>query len=141
MYFNQTHYVMKGILTPLYSNIKYIFCLFVTFGYVYLKSVHFRLKSQANISHYMCYVLGLNFDSSFMWKCFTYFKYGRVLESVVSYPSSITLIESSHKCTRILFIIFNSKPGIWLFIQPTIDVNSQYNSYDVLTLYHTIIFP
>ena len=40
-----------------------------------------------------------------------------------------------------LFIISNFKVGIWLCIQPRIDLNSQYNFYDVLTLYHTRIFP
>ena len=45
----------------------------------------------------------------------------------------IPLIKSSHKLTRILFIISNSKLGIWLCSQPRIDLNSQSNFYDVLT--------
>ena len=40
-----------------------------------------------------------------------------------------------------LFITSNSKLGIWLFSQPTIDMNSQSNFYDVLTLDHKIFFP
>ena len=50
-----------------------------------------------------------------------------------STPARIPLIKSSHKWTQILFIISNSKLGIWLFSQPRIDLNSQYNFYDVLT--------
>ena len=56
---------------------------------------------------------------------------------LVSYPSRISLIWSSHKWTRILFIISNSKLGIWICSHPIIDVNSQYNLYSFLTLYHT----
>ena len=41
--------------------------------------------------------------------------------------------KSSHKWNRILFIISNSKLGIWLYSQPIIDLNSQSNFYDVLT--------
>ena len=43
-----------------------------------------------------------------------------------SYPYSTSFIESSHKWTQILFIISNSKLGIWIYGQPPIDVNSQY---------------
>ena len=50
-----------------------------------------------------------------------------------STPARITLIRSSNKWTRILFIISNSKLGIWLYSQPRIDLNSQSNVYDVLT--------
>ena len=45
----------------------------------------------------------------------------------------IPLIKSSHKWTRMLFIISNSKLGIWICSQPRIDLNSQSNFYDVLT--------
>ena len=45
----------------------------------------------------------------------------------------IPLIKSSHKWTRMLFIISNSKLVIWLCSQPRIDLNSQSNFYDVLT--------
>ena len=58
-----------------------------------------------------------------------------------STPARIPLIESSHKWTRILFIISNYKIGIWIFSQPRIDVNLQSNLYDVLTLDHTRLFP
>ena len=53
--------------------------------------------------------------------------------SLVGIWSRIPLIKSSHKLTRILFIILNSKLGIWLCSQPRIDLNSQYNFYDILT--------
>ena len=53
------------------------------------------------------------------------------------YSASIPLIELSHKWTWIIFIILNTKIGIWIFIQPTIDVNLQYNFCDVLTLQYT----
>ena len=49
-----------------------------------------------------------------------------------STPARIPLIKSSHKWTRILFIISNSKLGIWLFSQPRVDLNLQSNSYNVL---------
>ena len=50
-----------------------------------------------------------------------------------STTSRIPLIKSSHKWTRMLFIISNPKIGIWLCIQPRIDLNSQSNFYYVLT--------
>ena len=50
-----------------------------------------------------------------------------------STTSRIPLIKSSHKWTRMLFIISNSKLGIRLCSQPRIDLNSQSNFYDVLT--------
>ena len=51
-----------------------------------------------------------------------------------STPARITLIKSSHKWTQILFIISNSKLGIWLCRQPRIDIKSQSKFYDVLTI-------
>ena len=45
----------------------------------------------------------------------------------------IPLIKLSHKWTRMLFIISNSKLGIWICSQPRIDLNSQSRSYDFLT--------
>ena len=50
-----------------------------------------------------------------------------------STPATIPLIKSSHKWNRILFIISNTKLGIWICSQPIIDLNSQSNFYDVLT--------
>ena len=58
-----------------------------------------------------------------------------------STPARIPLIKSSHKWTQILSIIPNYKIGIWLCIQPRIDLNSQSNFYDVLTLDHTSTCP
>ena len=54
-----------------------------------------------------------------------------------STPDIISLIRLSHKWTRIIFILSNSKLGIWICIQPIMDINSQSNVYDVLTLDHT----
>ena len=50
-----------------------------------------------------------------------------------STPARIPLIKSSHKWTRMLFLISNSKLGFRLCSQPGIDLNSQSNFYDVLT--------
>ena len=50
-----------------------------------------------------------------------------------STQARIPLIKSSHKWTRMLFIISNSKLGIWLCSQPIVDLNSQSNFYDFLT--------
>ena len=51
-----------------------------------------------------------------------------------STPARIPLINPIHKCTRILFIISNTKLGIWICSQPRIDLNSQSNFYDDLTI-------
>ena len=50
-----------------------------------------------------------------------------------STPARIPLINSSQKWAQMLFIISNSKLGIWFCSQPRIDLNSQSNFYDVLT--------
>ena len=50
-----------------------------------------------------------------------------------STPATIPLIKSIHKWTWILFIISNSKLGIWLCSQPRIDLNSQSKFYYVIT--------
>ena len=54
-----------------------------------------------------------------------------------STPARIPLTNSSHKWTRILFIILNYKLVIWICNQSRIDINSQTNLYDVITLDHT----
>ena len=51
-----------------------------------------------------------------------------------STPARIPLIKSSHKWNQMLFIISNSKLGIWLCSQPRININSKSNFYDVLTI-------
>ena len=58
-----------------------------------------------------------------------------------SYPSRITLIGLSHKWTRILLTISNTKLERWIFSQTTIYVNSQFNFYGVITLEHTRLCP
>ena len=50
-----------------------------------------------------------------------------------STPARIPLIKLSHKWTQMIFIISNSKLGIWLCSHPRIDINSQSKIYDVLT--------
>ena len=111
-----------------------IVCLFIAFISTCLKYVHYGPKSKAIILHDWCDVLGIYFASSCMRQFSTYFEDGRMLESTTP---KIPLIKSSHKCTQILFIILNSKIGIWICSQTRIDLNSQSNFYDVLTLDHT----
>ena len=60
-------------------------------------------------------------------------KTGGCWNMLESTPARIPLIKSSHKCTRMLFIISNSKLGIWFCSQIRIYLNSQSNFYDVLT--------
>ena len=50
------------------------------------------------------------------------------------------MIESRHKWTQILFIISNPKLEIYICSQPTIDVNSQSNLYNIIFLDHTRLF-
>ena len=88
-----------------------------------------------------------------MWIYSTYFgdgkmcyfaltsKMGRCWDMLELSPSRIPFIESSHKWTGIIFIIYNYKLGMWICSHPTIDVNSQSNFYDVLTLYHRRLYP
>ena len=45
----------------------------------------------------------------------------------------------SHKWTKILFVLLNFKLGICICGLTIIDINSQSNFYDVITLYHTSI--
>ena len=65
------------------------------------------------------------------------------LNLLESTPDRIPLIKLSHKWTRILFIIYYSKLGIWICSQPRIYLNSQSKFYDVITrlqkyLYNTL---
>ena len=55
-----------------------------------LKCVHYGPKFKAAISHYLCYIIGLNFASSCMWKFSAYFEDGRMLESVGIRPLIVT---------------------------------------------------
>ena len=81
-------------------------------GMTYLDYIYFLL---------VCGDYPLNSERGVCWN---------LLEST---PARIPLIKSSHKWTRMLFIISNSKLGIWLCSQPRIDLNSQSKCYDVLT--------
>ena len=61
-------------------------------------------------------------------------KIGKCFNLSESTPYKILLIELSQKSTQILFIISNYKLVIWICSQSRIDVNSQSNLYDILTL-------
>ena len=67
-------------------------------------------------------------------------KTGGCSNMLESTPATIPLIKSSHKWNRILFIISNSKLGIWLCSQPRTDINSQSNFNDVLTRSYKYLF-
>ena len=56
-------------------------------------------------------------------------------------PAKIPFIGLGAQMDPENFIIPNLKLVIWICSQPTIDVNSQYKFYGVITLEHTIIFP
>ena len=63
---------------------------------IHLKSVHSGPKSKANISHDLCYVIGLYFASSCMRKLSTYFEYEKVLEyiGIISRHNSLDWVQS-----------------------------------------------
>ena len=62
---------------------------------------------------------------SYLGNCPLNSKTGGCWNLLESTPARIPLINSSHKWTRILFIISNSKLEIWLCSQPRIDLNSK----------------
>ena len=113
---------------------------FLTFKSIYFKSVNSGPKFKATISHNICYARRLYI---FLLVC-KFFpitsKRGGCSNVLESSPTRIPLIESSHKWTRILFILSNSEFGIWIFSQNTIEINSQSNLYAILTLDRTILF-
>ena len=96
------------------SSKGHILFIFITFKYIHLKSVHYGPKPKAIISHDWCDVLGLYFSSYGMWKSSTYFEDKIIWNLLESTPARISLIDLSHKWTRILFMISNSKFGIWI---------------------------
>ena len=51
------------------------------------------------------------------------------------------MIELSQKWSQMLFIISNSKLGIWIYSQPVIYLKSQSIVFYVLILYHTSLCP
>ena len=86
---------------------------------------------------FLCWVITTEIPQKFFYGWWCMFCWN-LLEST---PSRITLIKSSNKWTWIIFIISNSKPGIWLCSQPRIYVNSQYNLHHVIKLDHTRLCP
>ena len=66
--------------------------------------------------------------------CTLTLKTGGLWNLLESYPDRTQYVESSHKWTQIIFNIYYSKLGIWIFSQPTIYVKSQYKFYDVLLI-------
>ena len=112
-----------------------------TYAFVYLLrsdqyvSNQYILDRNTRLSSYM---IGVTYSDyiSLLLVC-GYFpltsKRGVCCNLLESTPSRIPLIKSGHKWTQILFIISNSKLGIWICSQPRIDLNSQSNFYYVLT--------
>ena len=93
------------------------------------------LSHTINVPHFDYISLLLVFDNSQLTlkkeECWN------LLESTSTWTP---LFESSKKWIRILFIISNSKLGIWICSHPRIYLNSQPNLYDFLTLDHTRLF-
>ena len=73
-----------------------------------------RLSSQTIYVTYLDYILTPLLCGNFSLTS----KMGRCWNLLESSPARIPLIYLSHKWTRILFNISNSKLGIWLFSQP-----------------------
>ena len=104
---------------------------------LYILDQHSRLPY-----HTICVThLGYISLSSRMWLFSLTLKTRGCWNMLESSLDRIPLIGLSQILARILFIISNSKLGIWICSQSTIYLNSQSNFYDVLTLYHTILFP
>ena len=113
-------------------------CLFYTFESIYLKAIHYGQKFKANLSHDMCYLLGLYFNSSYMWQFTTYFTYGKILEYIgILQPVLPWLVKVTNGIEYcLIFRIRNLESGFCS--QPKIDVYSQpKNYYNVLSIDHT----
>ena len=83
------------------------------------------------------YTIGVTYSDyiSFLLVCGEFpltLKLGGCWNMLEPTPLRIHLIKSSHKWTQIIFIISNSKLGIWLCSQIRIDLNSKSNFYDVI---------
>ena len=104
---------------------------------LYILDKNPRLKSHTICVMYLYYILILLVSGY----CPHTSKMGRCSNLLESTPARIPLIESSQKWNGLLFIISNSKLGIWICSQSRRDVNAQSNLYDVMTLYYTRLFP
>ena len=109
------------------------FCLFITYKSICLNQ--YILDRNPRLSIYTIGVTYSDYISLLLvcGDCPLTSKRGVCWNLLESTPARIPLIHFSHKWTRMLFIISNSKLGIWICSQPRIDLNSQYNFYDVLT--------
>ena len=109
------------------------FCLFITFKSICLNQ--YIMDRNPRLSSYK---IGMTYSDyiSLLLVCGDYLltlKRGVCWNLLESTPARIPLSKSSHKFTQMLFIISNSKLGIWLCSQPRIDLNSQSKFYYVLT--------
>ena len=81
-------------ITGVIKRTYYVY--FITLESIYIKSIHSGPELKSTISHDLCCVLGLYFDSSHMWKFTTYFEDGRILEyvGIISSQDSLDVVES-----------------------------------------------
>ena len=101
------------------------FCLFIMLN-KYVSNLYILGKNPGLSSYtigvtYLDYILLLLLCGN----CPLPSKTGGCSDLLESTQPKIPLIKSSHKWTRILFILSNSKLRIWIFSQPSIDLNSQ----------------
>ena len=118
------------------------FCLFLLRSNPYISNLYIMDRNTRLSSHtidvtYSDYILVLLVCGYFTLTL----KAGGCCNMLESTTDRIPLIKSSRKWTQILFIISNSKLGIWICSQLRICVTYQSNLYDVLTIYHTRPFP
>ena len=112
-----------------------------TYAFVYLLRTNQYVSNQYILDlnpRFSSYTIGVTYWDyiSLLLLCGDYpltSKRGVCWNLLESTPARIPFIKSSHKWTRMLFIISNSKLGIRLCSQPIIDLNSQSNFCDVLT--------
>ena len=88
-----------------------------------------------------CHLTRLVWRTRIIFRFFSYVAIAHLLRrgEYVGIWFRIPLMKSSHKWAQMLFIISNSKLGIWLCSQPRIDLNSQSNFYGVLTRPYTYL--
>ena len=123
-----------------------------TYAFDYLLRTHQYVSNQYILDRnprLSSYMIGVTYSDSISLllvcgDCPLTLKTGGFWNLLESTPARIPLIKPSHKWNRMIFIISNSKLGIWICSQPRIDLNSQSNFYDVLTrpykylVHHTI---
>ena len=90
---------------------KYGFYLFYhVWIHIYIKCIHSGPEFKATISHKLCCVLGLYFTSSRMWRLYTYFEYGSILEyyRIISIQDSIDWVESQMHSNNIHYFEYQT---------------------------------